>query len=381
MPGYRVSSHRVENPDEIKSEWLELQARSDCSYFQSWGWIGPWLEQVVGDLMPCVVKVWSGEQLVGMGIFVSKDIKRHVFVRAKCLFLNEYPYDGRNMVIEYNGLLACEGYQDAVYTETIRYLLAMNTGCDEFYFGGMTNRSSLVRAAEQFVDRINVITNEESTSWQVDLSGLGPGIDGYLDGLSKNRRYQIRRSIRIYEEKGSLCLEEADNKDSALTYFDGLKKLHTDCWRDKGQQGSFGNPRWERFHRSLIKSGFPKGEIQLLRISNPDGPIGYLYNYIWRSRVYVLQTGFRMCRDKRLLPGYVTHTLAIVHNRQKGMSVYDLMHDDALYKKILCNHSEKLYWMVIQRRHLKFRLEDLTVRIVRSCRRVLRQHANTQERQ
>jgi hypothetical protein len=37
---------------------------------------------------------------------------------------------------------------------------------------------------------------------------------------------------------------------------------------------------------------------------------------------------------------------------------------------ILCNHSKKLYWMVIQRRYLKFRLEGLAVGVVRCYRRV-----------
>jgi CelD/BcsL family acetyltransferase involved in cellulose biosynthesis len=69
------------------------------------------------------------------------------------------------------------------------------------------------------------------------------------------------------------------------------------------------------------------------------------------------------------MPGYVTHALAIVRNKQKGMHVYDLMHGDALYKRMLCNRTETLHWLVLQRRRLKFRLEDLAVKAVRVGRR------------
>ena len=107
----------------------------------------------------------------------------------------------------------------------------------------------------------------------------------------------------------------------------------------------------------------------MLKVSLPDGVIGYAYNFIWRKRVYVLQTGFSASTDKRLMPGYVVHVMAIAHNRDKGMSVYDLMHGDSLYKQILCSRQEKLQWIVVQRKRLKFCLEDLVVKVVRALRR------------
>jgi CelD/BcsL family acetyltransferase involved in cellulose biosynthesis len=57
-----------------------------------------------------------------------------------------------------------------------------------------------------------------------------------------------------------------------------------------------------------------------------------------------------------------------MHNRQKGMSIYDLMYGDTAYKRILCRGSQPLYRMVIQRRSLKFLFERLAVRLVRRTR-------------
>ena len=135
-------------------------------------------------------------------------------------------------------------------------------------------------------------------------------------------------------------------------------------------QGSFANPLREAFHRTLIHSRFAKGEVQLLKVSVSNQAIGYIYNLIWRKRVYVLQTGFRVPEDSRLKPAYVSNALAIVHNKKKGMLVYDFMIGDSHYKKQLCDSSQKLYWMVIQRSQLKFSLEDILLSIVRWCRRL-----------
>jgi CelD/BcsL family acetyltransferase involved in cellulose biosynthesis len=180
---------------------------------------------------------------------------------------------------------------------------------------------------------------------------------------------QIRRTLRLFEEKSSLQLQAAGSTDEALLYLDGLSMLHTACWQARGKPGSFANRRWVAFHRALVSKRFQNGEIQLLRVGNADGAVGYLYNLVWRKRVYVLQTGFRTYSDKRLMPGYAVHVLAIVYNRQRGMEVYDLMHGDSLYKRLLCNRNELLRWVVIRRKRWIAELEARVLEFARSARK------------
>jgi CelD/BcsL family acetyltransferase involved in cellulose biosynthesis len=365
LQAYRTESCLLEHSEELRQEWLDLQARADCSYFLSWGWIGTWLRQIAIMLRPVVVRVWHGEQLVGLAVFVPKAIKRRIVFRASALFLNEYPFDINNMVIEYNGLLAARGHESAVYTETVRHLIRKYKHYDEFHFGAIAEGADLDNLVKAGVNHAVFIINEDSTAWQVDLDVLDPGIDAFVATLSKNRRTQLRRSLRLYEEQGPLSLIEAQDTDQALAFFDGLEVMHTERRQLKGEGGVFANPLWEQFHRALIRDRFSTGDIQMIKVRNPLMTLGYLYNFIWRKHVYVLQTGFRTGDDKRAMPGYVVHALAIAHNRDKGMAVYDLMHGDALYKKILCNRNRRLFWGVFQRHRLKFSLERAVVGMVR----------------
>ena len=368
MPGYRTESCILKESGDIEKEWLDLQQRANHSYFQSWGWIETWLDQIALELQPVAVKVWFDGSLVGIGLFVSKEINRRILFRSRAMYLNEYPFDGNNMVIEYNGLLAAKEHENAIYMETIAYLLREYRQYDEFCFGAMPENLAQLCSEQIDIQDVNCIVNEESTSWSVDLIGLSPGIDGYLASLSRNRRGQIRRSMRAYEHDGDLQIDEAENVEQALLYFERLKILHSKYWQSKGEPGSFANPLWERFHRTLINRRFDSGEIQLLKVSSHDDDIGYIYNIVLHKRVYVLQTGFSDSNDKRLMPGYVCHSLAIAYNRSKGMLVYDLMHGDALYKRILCNQRQKILWFVIQRKRLKFTAEKFIVDIVRFLR-------------
>ena len=344
-----------------------MQGRSNCSYFQSWGWIGTWLEQVALDLQPLVVRVWLENSLIGLGVFVSSHIRRHLIIRSNVMLLHEYPFDDRNMVIEYNGLLVARGHEQAAYSKTINYLFKANRHCDEIFFSAMDNSIDLLRLPP-CEERINTREIEESAAWVVELDKFGQGVDAYLATLSKNRRMQIRRSLILYQEQAPLKLREAGDIEEALVFFDGLKMLHTKHWRSKGQGGSFANSRWEAFHRALICRRFPEREIGLLEIRDADGPVGYLYNFLWRDRVYVLQTGFRGQPDRRFMPGYVVHALAIAHYKKMGMKIYDLMHGDSLYKRILCNRRKTLHWLVMQRPRLKFGFENFVLKLSRISR-------------
>ena len=370
MPGYRIETCILKRTQDIEKEWNELQQSANHSYFQSWGWIETWLDLIAIELQPVVIRVWCESRLVGIGVFVSRDIKRRVVFQARAMYLNEYPFDGKNMITECNGLLVAKDHESEVYSEVVAFLLQAFKDHDEFCFGAMPESAACFITEQTLTEDAICIVNEDSVYRYIDLSDFQAGIDNYLASLSRNRRGQIRRSIRLYDIKGSLQIKEAENVEQALHYLDRLKVLHTDYWRSKGKGGSFSNPLWENFHRTLINRRFDAGEIQLLKVSSHYGEIAYLYNIILHKHVYVIQSGFSRSEDKRLMPGYVAHALAIVYNRSKGMLIYDLMHGEALYKRILCNRSWELLWLVIQRKRLKFSIENFTVDMVRRLRKL-----------
>ncbi len=357
---YQVESVGITVFLSLEKDWLALQKKSDCSFFQSWSWIGAWLNTVVADLSPSIIKVSYDNKLVGLAVFIDRNICRHKIFSSQALFLNEAPFDNRNMVIEYNGVLSDKRHENKVKEAVQNYLLLQHPEIDEFYYGAVSSDKELEYAKENISKYLaNVKCIEESTTWYVKLDKIGETVDEYLKSIGKNRRLQIKRSLRLYEQDSKVKIIEAGSLDQALDFFDRLKVMHTKRWNKYGKQGSFANLTWESFHREIINNCFNRGEVQLLRVHNQERDIGYLYNFIWRDRVYVLQTGFAEEIDKRLMPGYVSHVLAIVRNKNRGHKIYDLMHGTNLYKKLLCNSSDKLFWMVIQRKKLKFTIEDI----------------------
>ena len=139
------------------------------------------------------------------------------------------------MSIEYNGLLAVRGFEKAVYQETAGLLLQAFNTHDEFMFGAITEESNYENLIKAQIHQAQFFTDKTSQTWFVDLDGFTDGVDGYLSTVSKNRRAQIRRSIHLYENEGSLQIDEAQILQEAQAFFDGLKVLHTNRWLSKGQ--------------------------------------------------------------------------------------------------------------------------------------------------
>jgi hypothetical protein len=79
-----------------------------------------------------------------------------------------------------------------------------------------------------------------------------------------------------------------------------------------------------------------------------------------------------MQSDRRFMPGFVVHALAIAHYKKIGMEIYDLMHGDSLYKRILCNRRKTLYWLVMQRPRLKFGFENFVLKLSKISRDMMK---------
>lgn len=355
----------VTDLEAIKTDWRKLEESADCSFFQSWGWIGTWLQKVVDTTPTEVIRVWDKRVLVAMGILVSVTVRRGGVLVSRKVFLNEAPSEKRNMVIEYNGFLVKRGYEDTVYKDIIYHLRYSNKDWDELYLG-MIPQVVCDRFLDQMDEEFYLTLDREVTSWQFNSEGLAPGLEGIYASLSRNRRTQIKRAFRAYEQQGAISISEAETAEQAQQYFDGLKKYHTERWVAQGKKGSFANPVWECFHRALIEQRFENGEIQLLKIATPETTIGYIYNFLWRDRVYVLQTGFNMQAPKYAQPGYVSHIKAIIYNQEKGFNLYDLLSDDSGYKSILCNQTEKLVSVSFKRIAVKSMLRQLSFSNARS---------------
>ena len=352
--GIEVTLTPVRSAAELEDEWRSLEARSDCLFFTSWSWIGCWLECLPAQFEPLVLRATIEGRVVGLAIVVPRALRRNKIVFVNALFLNTTGdpfYD--QITIEYNGFLLERASEDKV--EDAMWL-CLRCACPRVEEMRAETMRAMIRAPTSSDFEVKTWIRR---SFLVDLQRVRDREGSLVAVLKQKPRYAIRRSMRQYGEIGALRIEVAQDVQAALSALEQLKMLHQSSWNSRGKPGAFANDFLNAFHDRLIKQSFLRGEIQVVSIYVGDRTLGVLYNFVFRGRVYTYQAGLdHSVADRTDSPGLVAHCLAVEFNARQGHEFYDFMVGDHLYKRSLSTSMEELYSVVVQRRKLKFAIED-----------------------
>lgn len=359
--------------DALGPRWRDLEARSAGSFFQGWTWVGCLAERRFPD--PVLLEAREDGRTVGLALF---NRGRGPF-GAESLWLGESGDPALDAVfVEYNGPLLERGHEGlaracldaalhAPWGERACGAVAGRTGAGlsrggpwrppSPLPGRLWGRRVVLDGVEAGVfdaaRAVGVIRKRRysRTAPCVDLRAPG----SFLDGLSRNTRYQLRRSARHYEAQGALRVRRAGAVEEALAYLDALRALHQAAWRARGQPGVLGDEAAWSFHRALVARGVDRGEVDLLRITAGEAVLGYLYNFRHRGRVLSYQSGFDYAgAGPHQKPGLTCHHLAIEMYRAEGAAVYDFLAGPDRYKLSLGGPGPILHWVeLVPRRSVR----------------------------
>ncbi len=349
---------------EVGKIWCELDQATPRSFFTSWAWMENWLACLPKDQAPELAVIRDDQKPVAAFFVRRAPLVRLRVVRSRALYFNVTGNQRLdNLWIEYNGLVGRD--------VSIGKLVDLLPGeWDELFLPGL--RSDAFGGLGETVIRGFRVRIERTVPVHfVELARVRE--TGYLKLLGSQTRSQVRRAQR---EAGAMKIEVAADLPTALAFYTELTELHQAQWVARGEPGAFADPWFDRFHRRLIRQRFAAGEIQLLRISNEDGAIGALYNFVHNGRVLQYQSGMATFENKHLKPGFLAHTAAIEHAAAAGHAIYDFLAGDMRYKKSLATASGTLVWGRVQRLRLRFLVEDRLREIVRS-RRAARDRAGS----
>ncbi len=338
--------------DVLGHWWRDLEGRADATAFLAWPWVEAFLAEA--GHAPQVVMARAGGQVVGLGLLQAGIERRHRgLVRSRVVFVNQAGDAGQDCVYpEYNGFLVDRRHGAALERRMLTHLAQAAPG-DELRFAGVPTRYLDHARATGLAVRMH---NDSGTAI-VDLDAIRRSGREYIEHLSGNRRYQLRRAQRHYATMGEVALDKASDGAMALAYLDALADLHQRYWTGRGQPGAFGPPFALRFHRRLIAKALPQGAVELLRVRAGSQVVGYLYNLVWRGWVGAYASGFAYADDPKATPGYVCYQRAIEHHLTSGSRVFDFLAGESRYKTSLGAPGERLAWFDLQQPRPLLKLE------------------------
>jgi CelD/BcsL family acetyltransferase involved in cellulose biosynthesis len=315
----------------LGERWRALEAESECSFFQSWSWVGCLGAERFPD--PVLLEAREAGETVALALF-----NRRRGVLGSSLHLNETG-DGTHDApfVEHNGLLVRRGFEPVVAPCLAAALHGFGR---RVVLGGVGEK---LAAAGREAPGCAVVRQIRPAPY-VDLAAVRAAGGGYEAGLSSNTRQQLRRSARGY---GAIRAVRAADVAEGLDFLDSLATLHQTYWTGRGQAGAFAAPFFRAFHRELVTIALPRGEIELWRVAaDGDNILGYLYNFRWRDQIAAYQSGFSYPRDdSRRKPGLTSHKAAVEFALAEGLSVYDFLGGGDRYKTSLGNSRRDLHWL------------------------------------
>jgi CelD/BcsL family acetyltransferase involved in cellulose biosynthesis len=340
-----IALSRVTDWAALGEHWRQLEARSNCSFFQSWTWMGCLAAERFDD--PVLLEARENGRLVAMALFN----RRRSRTGREILWLGETGVPQLDTVfIEYNGVLVADDAPTGLAAGCLGAARQQPVGPRRTW---RARRLVLSGIGE---DALAAALGAGGGHWirrtlpapYIDLDQLRRDDTDFLSALSANARYQLRRSDRAYAAEGDVAVQRASSVAEAHDYLCRLAELHQATWNRRGRPGSFADPRFGQFHRTLIERGFGRGEIEMLRVTRGGRPVGFLYNYCFRGQVLAYQSGFDYgSADRHQKPGLTCHHRAIRLAAANGAARYDFLAGEDRYKRTLSNAKNCLYWAEI----------------------------------
>jgi len=351
----QVVRYPVADLERLEALWRDLEGRASPTVFLSWQWLGHWL--AVYEPQAQVLEVTQGDRVVGLGIVVQTEERRHGVLRSNCLRLHQTGHRQQDQIwIEYNGFLAERGMEASVAAACLQHLCNDMPQWDEFIVGAID-----AEEARHYAELTGLFAHLrwEAPCYGVDLDALRRSGQHYLDTLTRNTRYQINRSHRLYEAWGAVELVRPDSAEEAVAIFDSIGPLHLNRWGAGPDQSGYANPDFVRFHRSLIQDQWASGGVDLVSVKAGDDMIASFYNLLYDQKVYFYLGGMKTEPDNRYKPGLLGHSLCIEDYRHHGFHYYDFMGGDERYKTQLGALHKQLVQVSLQRDRFKLKLEDV----------------------
>jgi len=351
-----LTFHQV-NPFEeyelTKNTWLNIEKKSNTSFYLSWIWMANWLKCLSSDEnIIFVYASYNNTPVFCYFLGIQKQIS-HKIIYSPRAYLNKTGNKRKDSItVEYNGILVDKDFQQTEFTEVFEK-------SNDWYelVAGFVSPHQVKYFNHQNPD-FNCRIESEEKGFYVDLEAVRKSNNDLLPLLSKNKRSQIKRSMKAYAKEGDIRLENIKQPDDIINAINNLKELHQKAWQKKGLPGAFSNKFFTNFHEKLISNKSNSNNIDFINLYSGNTLIGSLYNFLFNNQVYFYQSGFEYRSENIYKPGLITHYLAINHYASLGYQTYDLLVGELDYKKSISSHSYPMPSYRLRTNKLRFKLED-----------------------
>jgi CelD/BcsL family acetyltransferase involved in cellulose biosynthesis len=193
--------------------------------------------------------------------------------------------------------------------------------------------------------------------------------DGFLGGLGKRHRENIRRRIRKLPEDSRFELTETP--EQLQRNLPILIALHNERWDKRGGSDALQSREVQAFHADLARQALECGWLRLYVLSIAGRAAAAVYAFNRKGKALYYQAGVSPDYNGMSL-GLVALSLAIKHAIEEGAAEFDLLHGNEEYKSLWTQESRDLRVLDAYPSSIKGRLTMHSHRVLRVAKTMAR---------
>ncbi len=273
----------------LKTEWMALCERNPhLSLFHTWEWQEAWHKAQISKPEYWVIAVRHQGQLVGIApLYRSKFAVLGLATIKALRFIGD-----RASGAEYSNFLI-----DSRHTNpSIKALLgALANKKSEWDVLWMPNIARWENASAELIGCFKSHPHFKMFERSREFSSfdLPNRIENYTASLSKSRRYDIRRTRKIFDTKADVNIRTTTTEEDLKQDLADLFALHQQRWQHVNQDGSFvRKPELRAFYEHFVPMAFKNGWLHMMSLEDGGATKAIQIGYCYKAKGYALQEGF-----------------------------------------------------------------------------------------
>ncbi len=174
--------------------------------------------------------------------------------------------------------------------------------------------------------------------------------DVFLAGLSAKTRREIRHDRRTLEDVAKVAVRAVTDTDRLEEAMASFMRLHQMRRESLGEQGSFADERYERFHLLVSRRFAERGWLRLWLLDADGGTVAARYQFAYRGRVHDYLPGHDP-RWHKYSVGLILLSHCVEQAILKGDREVDLLRGAEGYKSRWANRARGQVTVTASRRY------------------------------
>ena len=170
--------------------------------------------------------------------------------------------------------------------------------------------------------------------------------DGYVEGLGKKDRHELRRKFRrLFDSGADVRLEVFESQSDVVGAMDAFLDLHTRSRMDKTE---FMTAEMTSFFRRMASTMSEAGLVRLFMVFVNDRPAASVFCFDAGSYLYMYNSGYDPDYSN-LSVGLVSKALCIKWAIENGKTGIDFLRGNEPYKYDLGAKDQAIYRLIVRR--------------------------------